>query len=262
MKYTWARAGVPFDMIFLDQLPTAKPYKVYVFVHTIGLTDAQINMIHSVVGKTGNVGIFMWVDGLMDGQRVNASRMTTLTGINLTMQTTSRTWQMSPTSWSMSNLGVSSGALMGTLADYDGGVTELMAYFPSFAVNDPYTTGIATYDGTPYTGIAKREIAGFTSIYSDSCNIVPPLMRYALNRAGVFQYTNTDDICYINNSFVGLHPKTTGNITVTLPSSSALYDVFTDQEMPAATSFSVPVIAGNTYLYYRGTRAQWQTLGQ
>jgi len=262
LKTTWARAGVPFDMIFLDDLNTSMPYKVYVFVHTVGITDTQMNLINSVVKRNGNVAIFLWADGLTDGWRRNPARMSTLTGMNIQMLNTSRRWEMTPTSWAITNLGVNSGYLMGTLNNYYGGVSSGMPFYPTFTVNDAAANSIALYKNTTDVGIAKKSFANWTSIYAGTANIVPALLRYAVDLAGVHRYTSTEDICYISNSFIGLHPQTTGNITVTLPSSSALYDLFNDLELPAGTSFSIPVTQGSTYLYYRGTKAQWQALGQ
>ena len=263
MKSTWARAGVPFDMIFLDQLNTSMTYKVYVFVHTVGLTSAQISTIQSVVERNGNVGIFLWADGFMNGSVINLAGMSTLTGMNIQELLESSTMAMSATTWAKSNIsGVSSSTLMGTLSDYYGGATGAMTFYPTFCVSDTTATAIADYTSTSNVGIAMKQFPGWTSIYSASVNLVPQLLRYVMNLAGVFQYTNTQDICYVNNSFIGIHAMNTENLTITLPSAGYLYDVFGNVQYGPSTSFVMPVTAGNAYLYYRGTSAQWQALGQ
>ena len=89
--------------------------------------------------------------------------------------------------------------------------------------------------------MAMREQDGWISIYSASANIAPSLIRYAIRRTGGHQYTDTEDICYINRSFVGFHTQGDGAITLQLPTESALYDLYHDREIPAAKRFSIPV---------------------
>lgn len=268
--YTFARAGVPFDMIFLDQLETAGPYKVYVFFHTAGLTDAQISTIRSVVGKNGNVAIFMWADGLIDGKYATTSRMKDLSGINIVRATSSSyniSWQMSPSSYFYNLMGIPSTTPMGTLptykgaSTYDAGGSDTWTFLPTFYVSDATTTSLAT-NSKGSVSIAEKNMGTWTSIYTGSGIISPWLLRHAADLAGAFQYTDTDDICYINNSFITVIPKTTGNFTLHFPTPTQLYDVFaaTQYTTTPVTSFTGSVTAGQVYVLFRGTKAQWDAL--
>lgn len=198
----------------------------------------------------------------MDRQNINVTRMAQLMGMNIEMSTSARNWKMTPSSWFISDMGIATDTPMGTYSTADISASGAdIVYSPSFVINDPDATPIAMYQDTSEIGVAKKEMLGWTSIYTASANVVPSILRYAAKRAGVFQYTNTEDICYINNTFIGFHPQYAGTITLNLPSYSTLYNVFDDQELPANTQFAIPVVPGNTYLFYRGTRAQWQALG-
>ncbi len=263
-KFTWARAGLPFDMIYLDQLPTAKPYKVYIFMHTLGLTDAQIGQIQATCCKDRKSVIFVWGDGLLDGSKMDASRMAKLTGMNIQLSTPGGLWNMSPTGPARAELGVPPTYLMGTPMQYVDPNTPTQIFSPSFVVDDSSATPMATYvgaNGDPGgVGIARKDMGTWLSIYTASAIVPPAIIRYAASRAGAFEYVESEDNCYVDNSFVGLNVKTTGNVTLHLPARSALYDLFNDVEYPANTTFSIPVAAGNTYLFFRGDKAAWQAL--
>lgn len=270
-KFPWARAGVPYDMIFLDQLPKAKPYKVYVFVHTVGLTDAQRAMIKQVTRRDGRVSLFIWADGAIDGQRINLAKMSDLVGMKLEMSSKLSPWKMSPTPWFREKAGVSADYPMGTLAIQEPSEPDAAndPFAPSFSVTDPDARPLAVYDpGSPLagaTGVAVKGSPNYTSIYSASAILPPTLLRYALAKAEVFSYTDTADSCYIDKSFLGLNIQQTPGphvVHVHLPQATGLYEVFRDEELPASDHFDIAAEPGQTYLYFRGSKAQWEALGQ
>lgn len=268
LKFTWARAGVPFDMIFLDQLRTAKPYKVYVFVHTVGLTDEQRALIQSVVRRDKRVGVFIWADGLIDGMKADAGKMSDLIGMNITMSTRPSMWKMEMLKSLRSGLGAQASLQMGTLSVNEPADPSAPnnIYSPSFAVTDRNAEPIATYSARQWNrgaaGIAIRRTADWSSIYSASPILTPTLLRYILNLSGAHLYTNTEDASYINRSFIGFHANQSHKIHVTLPDAEPLYDLFGDLEMPASKTFDIPVERGQTYLLFRGDKKTWQQLGE
>jgi hypothetical protein len=181
--------------------------------------------------------------------------------------------------------------------------------FPSFTINaaaDPAVTVLATYTscgGLRVSPDCKNAPAGAAAIaekplpgggdviYSATPYLPPALIRYALHKAGAFQYGSSEDDFYLDQSFLGIHtmdgsqrdgseirqPLTTPilqppihsqtqagrtwTITVRFPQPSALYDVFNHVEYPASAVQALPVSADSTYLFYRGTQAAWQALG-
>jgi hypothetical protein len=330
-EQSWARAGVPFDSIFLDQIATAKPYKVYVFFNTIGLSTAQIQTIQSVLQVNKAVGIFVYADGMVDSTGnapltalgTNISTLTNMPVVGTTQQWAAEISAAAgylnaggivgdPGRWSLQPA-AGTGLSVGTGLVWPGSTTPLAPWlFPSFTINwaaDPAVTVLATYTtcgGNIFSpppnacttwpagsaAIAEKALPGGGDIiYSATPYLPPGLIRYALRKAGAYQYSNTEDDLYLDRSFVGIHtmdgsqrdgsiisnplttpittpqvnalptPVPSWNIALNFPSATALYDVFNHVQYPANVTQTIPVSADQTYLFYRGTQAAWQALG-
>jgi hypothetical protein len=328
-EQAWARAGAPYDTIFLEQLTTAKPYKVYVFFNTLALSPAQVRTIQSLLTATHAVGIFVYADGMVDGNgtapmQALGTHIAALTGMPVQGTPQQRPAQIAPTPAYLSR-----GGTVGDPGRWDfqpragtglspvtgmlmpGSTSRPMTpyLFPSFTIDarsDPAVAVLATYTrcggraagedcaGMPagVAAIAEKALPGGGDIIYSATPFLPPaLIRYALRKAGAFQYSDTEDNLYVDQSFVGIHtmdgsqrdgsvithPRTlpilsapihsqalegrTWSITLHFPQATALYDVFNHVEHPAATLQTLPVSADTTYLFYRGTKAAWQGLG-
>jgi hypothetical protein len=272
---SWARIGAPTDMLFFNQLETTnKRYKVYMFYHTFAFSDAEIARIHAFLEKNKATGVFVYADGMMDekgsvdmadmGRRISA-----LTKMNIQGSMQARLSQLQPTKF---------------YEDYAGPVTDLRRWetptgrywdaekrfpvihnvFPSFVVNPQGSDAIplATYrQNVNETSIAmKRLPRGGSIVYSATPHIPPALFRNILIDAKVTTYIDSEDLFYMNSSFIGFTPESAKDITLKLPATAVLYDVFNDFELTAATQFSMSVKANEPYLFFRGTRAAWNAL--
>ena len=264
-RFLWARAGAPYDMIGIDQLEEAPPYKVYVFFHTIQLSEERREMIHQVLQANGAVGIFLWADGVIDAAgEFNPAAMSQLVGMSIGASRKARTWKMNASGWFRDEMGLADDAAFGVLQhyeDYDRDAANKV-FSPSFTVDDPLARTMASYLDTERTGVALKQQDGWTSIYSASANLHPSVIRYALKLTGGFQYTSTENLCYINHCFVGFHTQQDGRISLKLPEATALYDVYNEHELPRSREFSLPVDKMNTYLFFRGSKQQWESLKQ
>lgn len=230
----WARAGVPFDMIFLDQVAsgTNKPYKVYVFFQTIGLSPAQMDQIHAVLASNRAVGIFVWADGLINASgSVDRSAEGELLGPSrLAGMAIKGDYRPRSTSFMVRE------PLKGGDRWKYPVVQGRMSLYPSFwVVPQSSDTVLATYE-TGEAAVVTRKMAGWHSIYSVSPHLPPELMRYALALAGAqADYIDTEDNLYLNQSFLGINTAAgpTGalrarEIHVRLPETPVLHSVLPD----------------------------------
>ena len=216
-----------------------------------GLDDSQIAMIRRVTRRPGTVSVFLWGDALIGGNGyVNSNLISRLTDMNIRVVPKERSWRMQPSQWFAKTMKVSSETPMGTLRYNEpcDSTADRDAYSPYYIIDDPAAKPIAYYEGTRDVGIAMKNVGKSTVIFCGTMNLVPELMRYCLNTSSAFQYTDTDNICYVNKSFVGLHTKQAGAVNVRLPRKQTLYNVYDDLELGSSDNFGINTQAFKTYM--------------
>jgi hypothetical protein len=238
----WAKAGVPYDMVFLDQVrPDApKKYKVYVFFHTISLSRAQIDVIHQTLAQSNAVGIFSWADGLLDENgnvASNGSNPAVLTNASyltgLTIHGGASTWSadLYPSPSFRENWPDTLGTLPNEPWRIVGPNSTQVYPNPMFWVTPNYggAYNVAAVYSNYLHAVVMRQMPGWGSIYSGSPYIPVDLIRYALNWAGgTNDYINTKDNLYLNESFLGINATGTHTVTVKLPGTPVLHSVLVD----------------------------------
>ena len=207
---------------------------MYVFYHTIGLSTAQVESIQAMLQANNAVGIFVYADGMIDGMG-NAdpnnlgANISALTNMPIIGNTQQRKATLIP-----SSSYVSGGGTVGDLARWSFVPAPIWSdnsndvgpfLFPSFSIGSGTSAKVlATYSScggltvgpnqapdcttTPAGAPAIAEQAlpnGGDIIYSATPYLPPGLMRYALRKACGFQYSNTEDNIFVDQSFVGVH---------------------------------------------------------
>jgi hypothetical protein len=260
IRYTWARAGVPYDMILLQDLPTARDYKVYVFVHCFDLSPEEQAIIARDAMTAGKTAVFLWADGVVSSTGLESRTLSELTGIDIRTDAGERNWLLNPTPALAERYPPSDVYPMSTMHYEMGGIALPMdlAFCPSFTVEDPAATPLAVYADTGETAVARKEKDGCTVYYSGPAILPPNLLRSIVTAAGCHTYLDTEDACYVNASLVGLHAGRSGTVRITLPEPSPLTDVFTGREYPSAREHALDVEKDETYLFFRGSEQHWE----
>jgi len=260
-RYYWARSGVPYDVIFLDQINEKMDYQVYVFYNTFCMTRKTVEELKKVLRQKNRVGIFVWADGLFDGRgEVGVKTLNDLTGMHITMDERSSTWEFVADKTFARKFNLQGSEQMGLLRTQEDAACPGFQYSPSFYVDDPDVLPISVHKTSGQVVIASKEAKDYTSIYCASPYVVPEVMNYALERANVFRYCDSDEITYVNDCFLGFHTKEERKLIFRLPSASSLYEVFRGIELGEAESHEFQVEKNETYLFFRGTRKQWESL--
>lgn len=259
-RYFWARGGSNYDMIFLNQLQDSH-YKVYVFYLTLHLDNASIQQIHRTLQENGATGIFVWNAGIIDGNdRFSLANMEKALGMELAISETDLSWQMQPTA-ALIQLGFPQTDRLGVLTQKEPcepADAETHTYPPSVFVTDSAVTVLGISQDTGVATLVEKDFGEYRIIYSISPLIHPSVLRHALRQADGFEYLASDDILYLNASFVGVHTRSdTNKINLKFPEQTALYEVFRDEELPSNSSFEISVDPKSTYLWFRGSREEW-----
>lgn len=256
------------DHTYDDQLADARPYKLYVFFHTLELTPEKKALVENLVREKGAVAIFIWADFLMSSHGMDIAGMSETIGMDIAFTGDARHWKLKPEEWFLRQMNPSALYPLGDIDRFQHQGWQPGKprpsdnfYAPTFKVVDTAARAIATYEGTTDVAIAVKPVGKGTSIYSAPATLSPSLLRYAGELAGCFRYIDTEDALFVNESFVFIHAGRSGNINLTLPEAGMLYEVFSGKEYPASARFTIPVGKDETYLFFRGSADEWQELG-
>ena len=80
--YELPKLGAPVDYYLLDDigLPSARQYKVYVFLNAYYLTAKQRAQVKSVAMQPGKTAVWLYAPGFCDGDRLSTANIADLTG--------------------------------------------------------------------------------------------------------------------------------------------------------------------------------------
>jgi hypothetical protein len=265
-RFHWARSGAAYDMIFLDQVPKSN-YRVYIFYHTFKLDEARMKAVHATLAANKAVAFFVWCDGIIDGkEKFSVANAAKFAGIKLETSPADLSWRMRPEP-ALIAAGFNREHALGVdiQEPYDPADFAARLYPPTLVVNDPAAIplGRSLDDPQKVTLAEKLQPGGWTAIYSQSPILAPGLLRYALRKAGAFQYLTSDDGLFVSSDFIGVHTRSkTKRITLRLPKTGALYELFHGWELSPATEFTVKVEPKETYWFFRGSKAEWEALAR
>ena len=259
LKWTWNRAGIPVDLVSLQDLPQLRDYKLYIFANTFDGSPQKQRIIADAVRNSGKVSIFMWADGYFDKTARSCDSMKALCGIDVKDSMQERTWNIlkAPALKEVVSKLFPLGHLTDTMPGEPGAAQ--WTYAPSFTVTDPDALALGFYAEGGETAIAIKKFPDWYSVYSASVVISPALLRYAANIAGIFRYVDTEDLFYANSSFLALHGAADSIVKLRLPTATPLYEVFTQTEYPSSDTFQIPVQKNRTKLFFRGSKDEWET---
>jgi len=81
-----------------------------------------------------------------------------------------------------------------------------------------------------------------------------------MQKSGTHRFLDSNDLVYINDSFIGIHTLQDGVRHLNLPQESALYEVFRNQELKQSKIHDIELQGKKTYLFFRGARNTWESL--
>lgn len=194
-----ARIGAPVGLYLLSDLPRMPRHRLVVFLNAIDLTAADRRAIDAL--KRGGVTlVFAYGAGIGSvsggGATESEAGMEALTGMRIAI--TEKPGLMLAASTSGVVFGVSHAAS------------------PRFVVQDPEATVLAQYaDRT--TAVARRDLAGWTSVFCGVPGMPMAFLRHLAREAGVHVLAGGADTVIAGGGIVAVHASTSGAKTITLP---------------------------------------------
>ncbi len=240
--------GASYDMYLLDDLKDGivPEHRINIFLATTLITEEERSAIEDKLQKNGNILVWIFTDGISDGNTTDIALMESLTGMELSLLSTQRqhtsTAKISNTDHWLTG---------GMNQNQPYGVETYDKLSPLIGIADSTATILAYHTGTTKAALAVKDMGDWTSVYSAIPNLPQRLFRNMLSHTGGHIYTDSpSDVVYANSDYVALHSIFAGERTVALPQKATVYDVFSGEVIATdCDSFTVTLSGKETRLF-------------
>ena len=248
------KIGAPFDYILQDDLELAGPYKFYIFLNAFHVSKKQREMIGRLPDRGAKALLWIYAPGYV-GETLDIEGTYALTGLRLATLEGEGQLQVAINAKGANYLtGLKEAETYGI---QEGGARNLVG--PIFYGDDPSAEVLGLLYGHDLPGLITKEVKGVQVYYSAAPQISSPVLRAIATNAGVHIYNYRDDVLYANNSFIALHTATAGKRKIMFPKKTSLYDVYREREIARDVRQAiVDLPLRETFLYFRGTKDQWE----
>ncbi|MDD4869671.1 MAG: beta-galactosidase [Kiritimatiellae bacterium] len=247
------RLGAPFDFVFLSDLESLRPYKMYIFLNTFKLDQTQRGMIDKTVKKDGKVVVWVYASGFVDGT-LSDEGITQTTGIKVTYTNDHRAVKIKITD-------KDDDLTKGAPEDTRWGSGDKLA--PIFYCTDKSAKVLGMIDGFESPGLAVKRFPEWTSVYCAAPNLPWWLLRSMAKSAGVHIYNDAGDVMYLNKSFLTIHANEAGQRILRFSKPVSLFEVFERRQVATdVMEVKVDLPAKHTAIYLLGTAEQWKKAGK
>ncbi len=241
--------GASFNFVFMSDLESLRPYKMYIFLNTFKLDLAQRATIDKTVKKDGKVVVWVYAPGFVDSTLSDDGIMQ-VTGIKVAHTNDHRTLKIKITDRDDK-------LTKGVPVDAKWGSGDKLA--PVFYCVDEGAGVLGTIEGLERPGLAVKRLPEWISVYCAAPNLPWWLLQSIARSASVHIFNEGGDVMYMNKSFLTIHSNEAGQRILRFPKPVSLFEVFERRQTAAnATEVKVDLPAKHTAIYFIGTADQWE----
>ncbi len=248
--------GAGYDVYSMGDLTdgvVSDKYKVYMFLSPLEITEEESATIDRICKKDGHTIIWVYAPGFSNGKSLDTANISALTGMNIAAVNTS----------SILNVKIGTADYVANIAGNRYG-NSTAGVNPLLYVDDSSATTLGTYcvDSAGKTGLAIKEMDGWTSIYSGAPNLSVELLRCILKQSGVHVYTeNSNDVLYQRDNYIGIHSAFAEKKVIKLDGNYAVYDVINEKWYSMNTSEIIyDHVANDTSLFRLSTPNKYRVV--
>jgi hypothetical protein len=261
------RLGTPYHSMTFSTLmrqdPATLPYRVYLFFNIATVTASQRDYIRANLQKHGNWLVFFRPIGIYCPEAehpFDLTNSTALHGITLAPKTGDRKQNILTVVSGVPLPDLVTGSDLaepfydiGSNSGSDTGATPVPRPAAWTVVNDPAAIPLAIWkDGS--VAAAMKKYRDWTAVYVSSQRVCSPFIRSIVKASGAHQYLdNGDDVIFAAGPLLAFHTRTAGVREIKLREAADLYDLYADKMIgQGQQTYSVPMLAKETYLFYLG----------
>jgi len=233
--------GAPSDRYFHNDMdnPDMPDYKLYVFVNTFYLTDAEREIITKKLKKNNATALFMYGSGCINPDNKNIfgpHNVSEFTGIDTKMsdEVVRGKFRFLKDN-DLFTEGLDKYDIYGDFkrkmwanasGDYTRIKTSRVHMYPEFYAEDKNAKTCAYILENGHPALSVKECDGFTSVYCASKYLSSDIVRNIARFAGCHIYTDSDDVLYANKYYVAIHATKSGTKTIKLPQKCKVTEVY------------------------------------
>jgi hypothetical protein len=265
-QYYWSRCGAAWNVYLHDDLnhPAMPDHRLYYFLNTFYLTDAEIAAIEKKVKRNNAIVIWTYAPGIQSPDGFALKRVERLTGFRLKALDIQALPRVTFTNFDHPFVRYrppegGDQYVHGTLQPIYFGTGPMgndereRVLGPIIYVADPEATVLGELDCIQEPGFCVKPMDGWTSVFSAAPMLNHYLLRNIARAAGLHIFSEANDVVLPGRSFLMLHARTAGEKTIRLPAPVDVFECYDGRELGrGVTEFHDPLPQHGTGLYFTG----------
>ncbi len=245
--------GAPWEPYLLTDIgnPELRDFKVYLFLNTFHVSPEQKELIHEKLKRNNATAIWVYAPGYIRNEKLSAEAISELTGIKIAEDMSEGELRVEITDYRHAYTEtLPEGFVYGTDVDvesiirwYDHQIylkdprdPKLERDLPGFRIaprfysvdEDADVLGMLAEVGKPGL-VVKKQVEGWTSVYSSAPIIPAPLLRNIIRYSGGNIYSEGNDVVYANNSSLCIYSPGGGERIISLPGEKLVVDLLSNR---------------------------------
>ena len=264
-NYELSKIGAPVDQYYHNDMadPKMPSYKLYVFINVYVLSPKEREVIHAKLRKDNATALWLYAPGFIEpmaeDKKMSVEHIEALTGIKTDMEMgrcdAAFRWngEAHPISAPLDKREVFGRfdrmRVMRAVAN-DWLLYKNTYICPIFYSVDKDAKNLAYFLSCGHPAVSIKQCDGFTSIYYGSkcirCDVLKEVARFA----GCHIFSESDDVVYINNNYIGFHASKSGKKKLSFPRKVSPYEVYEEKYYArGVTELEFDVYVGETKMF-------------
>jgi hypothetical protein len=249
--YALFQSGIPFDIIYLDDLmnsPRAKKYRLYCFLNAFDISDAEKRFIDSLK-VDGRTLLFHYAAGYVNREQgiYDLAGVSKLVGMNVVTEPQVRIPRVYS---SMPGLLPIQGAGDIFRAMFEMSVTAKSPFeVQRFTIDDPAVKVFGRYVEDDAAALGIREFPDWRSVYvASAAGLSPEFFHFVAGKSGVYQVCAPNlAVAILNRRFLSVYALKNGPARFLLPERCRVTDAFSKTVIaPSTKELTLQLKAGET----------------
>jgi len=238
-QHEWGRSGVPWNLYLHNDLahPRFPDHKLYYFLNTFYLTDAEVAEIEARVKRNGATVVWTYAPGIQSPAGIDLARASRLTGFRLKAFDAEALPRVTLTATEHPFVRPGINDVTFTYAADDchpsyigagpmGNDDRAGIFGPLIYVDDPQAEVLGTLDPLEAPGFCVKRFDDWTSVFVSAPMMNAFVLRNIARAAGIHVYSEQSDVVLPGRSFLTVHAREAGEKVVKLPAPADVYECY------------------------------------